>query len=243
MKGCSKKTKTRKNYLGGSGDINLAYTGNDINFLPNPNLAYIGGNVDLGKTIPNQGPSAVGFNFLNLQGNQRGGCGTCGSSAMTGGKNHRKGCKCSLCKAKRVRQSGGNPGTPYPDGLTGAPWTASISGWPGVDGVQGGRNYLALNNYPTDISRQMVSTGANPPFSIGGGKYRNSKKTMRKKQRGGTLSNFFTQDLINLGRQIQFGVGGAYNAISGYSAPVNPMPWKGQIPNTPSLSTMRTSSL
>ena len=68
-----------------------------------------------------------------------------------------------------------------------------------------------------------------------------SKKT--KKRRGGAMSNFFTQDLINLGRQFQFGMGSAYNALSGYGAPTNPMPWKDQLPNTPSLSTMRASSL
>jgi len=50
----------------------------------------------------------------------------------------------------------------------------------------------------------------------------------KKRQRGGTLSNLLSQDLINLGRQFQFGIGSAYNALAGYSAPVNPMPWKDQ---------------
>ena len=40
MKGCSKRT--RKNYLGGSADINLAYTGHNIHTVPNPFLAYTG---------------------------------------------------------------------------------------------------------------------------------------------------------------------------------------------------------
>ena len=264
MKGCSKKTKTCKNYLGGSGDINLAYPATDVKFAPNPFLAYTGkGGALEDKALPNQGPPPGGFNFINYQGNQRGGgcgcglpfmnggCGSCGTSVMnggtcasctlpfmSGGNNHRSGCKCSVCKGK---QSGGNPGIPYPNGLAGSPWTPAISGWPGVDGVQGGRNYLAPNNYHTDISRQMIDVGANPPFTIGGKRGQKSKKT--KKQRGGTMSNFFTQDLINLGRQFQFGMGSAYNALSGYGAPTNPMPWKDQLPNTPSLSTMRASSL
>jgi len=234
MKGCS--TKTRKNHLGGSADVNLAYTGNkNIQAVPNPFLAYTGKggacsseltpalnipvNINaMNKTVPNTGPPSVGYNFLNPIGFQRG-----------GNKTHRLGCKCSSCKTMMM---GGNPGIPYPDGLVGSPWTPSIGGWPGVDGIQGGRNYLADNNYQTDISRQMIATGENPPFSIGG-------KRKTRKQRGGTLSNFLTQDLINLGRQFQFGIGSAYNALSGYSSPVNPMPWKGQLPNTPSLSTMR----
>ena len=263
MKGCSKKTKTCKNYLGGSADVNLAYPATDVKFVPNPFLAYTGkGGALEDKAFPNQGPPPGGFNFLNPQ-DQRGGgcgcglpfmsggCGSCGTSAMiggtcascvnplmSGGVKHRSGCKCSSCKAK---QSGGNPGIPYPNGLAGAPWTPAISGWPGVDGVQGGRNYLAHNNYHTDISRQMIAVGANPPFTIGGKRGKKAKKT--KKQRGGALSNFLTQDLINLGRQFEFGMGSAYNALSGYAAPINPMPWKDQMPNTPSLSTMRSSSL
>ena len=40
MKGCS--TKSRKNYLGGSADINLAYPGNNVPTVPNPFLAYTG---------------------------------------------------------------------------------------------------------------------------------------------------------------------------------------------------------
>ena len=52
MKGCSKKT--RKNYLGlgGSADINLAYTGNKVPTVPNPFLAYTGkGGASIPATI------------------------------------------------------------------------------------------------------------------------------------------------------------------------------------------------
>jgi hypothetical protein len=265
MKGCS--TKTRKNYLGGSADVNLAYPGNNVPTVPNPFLAYTGKGGStcsdnltpslsiptntnaMDKTVPNTGPPSVGYNFINPIGSQRGGCGTCGMTGgsimkggcgtcapgfMVGGARHRLRCKCSSCKMNGGQlMKGGNPGIPYPDGLVGKPWTPAITGWPGVDGIQGDRNYLALNDYKPDISRQMISTGANPPFSIGGGKGRT------RKQRGGTLSNFLGQDLINLGRQFQFGLGGAYNALAGYSSPVNPLPWKDQIQNTSSLSSMR----
>ena len=271
MKGCSKKT--RKNYLGGSSilgaDINLAYPGNNIPTVPNPFLAYTGkggscGNLTpnlnipsntnaMDKTVPNTGPPSDGYNFLNPQGLQRGGCGCgiplmggsskkggcgpCLSGLMVGGKRHRLGCKCSSCKMKGGKlMKGGNPGIPYPDGLVGEAWTPAIGGWPGVNGVQGDRNYLPVNDYKTDISRQMIYTGANPPFSIGG-------KGRTRKQRGGTLSNFLGQDLINLGRQFQFGLGGAYNALAGHSSPINPMPWKDQLPNTSSLNTMKAVSI
>jgi len=275
MKGCSKKT--RKNYLGGDGDINLAYPSNNVQSGSNPFLAYTGKggacnssltpslamplNTNGGdKSLPNTGPIDVGqpgTPFLNPLGAQRGGncgcgmplmsgggkrkkggCGPlCGLGFMVGGKGHRIGCKCSSCKTGGRLQLGGNPGIPYPDGLVGSPWTPSIAGWPGVNGVQGGSNYLAPNNYNTDVQTAMISTGAQPPFSIGG------RKKFTRKQRGGALSNFLGQDLINLGRQFQFGLGSAYNALAGYNSPVNPLPWQGQLPNTPSLSTVRAASL
>ena len=241
MKGCS---KTRKNYLGG--DNNLAYPSNNVPKVPNPFLAYTGkGGANLDSAYPNQGPPSDGFNFLNPLGSQRGGNCGCGVPLMSGGLSmkatvaggkHRYGCKCSICKSKKGKtkrsMSGGNKGIPYPDGLVGKPWTPSITGWPGVDNISGGRNYLANNNYNTDISRQMIATGANRPFSVGGGK---------RKQKGGTLSNFIGQDLINLGRQFQFGLGSAYNAISGYPAPTNPLPWKDQLPRTPDISALKSA--
>ena len=151
---------------------------------------------------------------------RKGGCGPlCAMGFMIGGVKHRSGCKCSKCK-KRVMK-GGNPGIPYPNGLVGKPFTpGDISGWPGVDGVSGDRNFIANNSYNNDISRQMVDVGGNRPFLKGG----------RRKQKGGTLSNFIGQDLINLGRQFQFGMGSAYNALAGYASPVNPLPWKDQFP-------------
>jgi hypothetical protein len=298
MKGRFKKT--RKNYLGGSSilsaDINLAYPGNNVPSVPNPFLAYTGKGGSYGenltpnlnipsninamdKTVPNTGPPSIGYNFINPQGLQGGGCGcgcensvmnggSCSSCSvplmnggscpscsvplmnggskkkggcgplclpglMVGGKRHRLTCKCTSCKMKG---GNGNNGIPYPNGRVGEAWTPAIGSWPGVSGVQGSSNYLPINDYKPDISRHMIDTGANPPFSIGG-------KGRTRKQRGGAFSNFLGQDLINLGRQFQFGLGGAYNALAGHSSPVNPMPWKGQLPNSSSLNTMRAESI
>jgi hypothetical protein len=278
MKGCSKKT--RKNYLGGTPDTPLAYTGKYHPPLHNPFLAYTGKggtcnenlttntNIPLNtnandKTIPNTGPPVgIPTSMTNQAGPQKGGnCGCGGIPILSGGKSkkkiggncgalcgmsytaggsHRIGCKCSTCK---VKQTGGNPGIPYPAGLAGSPWNSDISSWPGVDGIQGNRNYSALNTYPTDVQTEMISPGSNPPFVVGGKKikggnqlnYRLSPiggKRGTRKQNGGTLSNFLTQDLINLGRQFQFGLGSAYNGLAGYASPINPLPWKGQLQNT-----------
>jgi len=256
MVGCSKKT--RKNHLGGSTDTPLAYTGQPSFSFPNPHLAYTGkGGSSCGlttntniptntnatnPTLPNTGPVSAGNNTIfNSALGQRGGscgcggqlmmgggkrktkrggmCPACSLGFMVGGSKHRKGCKCSLCKGMK----GGNAGIPYPDGLVGTPWTPSVSEWPGVGGVPGNNNYYPINTYNNDVSRQMVDVGANPPFL--------NMKAGKRKQKGGTLSNLLGQDLINLGRQFQFGIGSAYNALAGYAAPVNPMPWKDQFPS------------
>lgn len=238
MKGCS---KTRKNYLGGSLDTPLAYTGKHIFSVPNPNLAYTGKGGSIDSAYPNTGPERRYDTIFNNSSQQLGGCGCaapligggrrrkkggscpqCAPGFMVGGTAHRNGCRCSLCK-KQMSMKGGNKGIPYPDGLVGSHWTPSIDGWPGVNGVPGDSNYYPVNTYNNDVSRQMVDLGANRPFlNMKGGK---------QKQRGGTLSNFIGQDLINLGRQFQFGVGSAYNALAGYATPVNPMPWKDQFPS------------
>ena len=157
-----------------------------------------------------------GFNFLNPQ---AGGCGN------------------DMCSIK------GGSSLPYPNGLLGDAWTPSISGWPGIDGISMDRNHLGYNTYDNDVSRQMLDVGANPPYTyLKGGKRRNTykrsknnktqnanknnKKRKRKTQKGG----FLGQDLINVGRQIQYGIGSAYNGIRGFTSPVNPLPWKDQLP-------------
>jgi len=263
MKGCSRTKRLRK-YKGGGGDTNLAYSTQPVKITPNPYLAYTGkGGLSQNingenKTIPSTGPPSDGYGFINSQITNGGGscsscsvgmkggsgcgcgqifkggssCSACSVGMTGGGEKHRNGCKCSLCKMK-----GGN------NAFVGSPWTPSPSSWPGVNGSG---NYYENNSYKVDPETNMIANGANPPFSIGGkrrhviNKNRNRNK---KTQKGGTFSNFLGQDFINLGRQFQYGLGSAYNAISGYAAPTNPMPWKGQLPNTPSLSTIKNLAI
>jgi hypothetical protein len=247
MKGCS---KTRKNYLGGSTNLSLAYTGKPIFSVPNPALAYTGKggsscglsstsnipiNVDAtNPAYPNTGPVSSGVNTIyNNSSPQRGGCG-CSAPLIGGGKEkgtsetHRIDCRCSHCKTHNTMK-GGNKGIPYPDGLVGSPWKPSIDTWPGVNGIPGDSNYYSVNTYDNDVSRQMVDVGANRPFL-------NMKGGKKRKQKGGNLSSFIGQDLINLGRQFQFGVGSAYNALAGHPSPVNPLPWKDQLPTKSSFN-------
>lgn len=162
-----------------------------------------------GDTCPIQQPATTG------------GCGSaCALGFMVGGVRHRKGCKCSDCKSRRGSRRRRMKGGAANGALVGGPWTSNPSTWPGVSGQPGVTNYYADNKYINDISRQMIATGANKPFSVGGKK---------RGQKGGNLSNFLTQDFLNLGRQLSYGLGSTYNAIAGYPAPVNPLPWKDQM--------------
>ena len=241
MRGCNKKTYKKK-YLGGyNPDMNLAYPSNNVPTVPNPHLAVT--NQDLARAYPALAPYSKGFNFLNPQSVIKGGSsqkGGCGCGLQSGGKKGGCGPLCAAPlllvggKKGKLKGGSGNNGIPYPNGLAGAPWTPAASGWPGVDGIDGNRNYLALNEYKVDPQTAMIATGANPPFSVGGGK-------KSRKQKGGALSNFLSQDLINLGRQFQYGVGSVYNGFLGYNTPVNPMPWKGQLQNTGNLASLKAA--
>lgn len=263
MKGCSnrKSKKHGRNHCGG-----LAYTGEKIQLASNPFLAYTGtggaGTLNpqaimptntngLDKTMPNTGPVQVGSTTPTNQGHmQRGGnCGTCMNVPMTGG-----GCDCGklfggsrskkggVCPACLLPLMGGSQkgGTWAPQGLIGKPWTPSPSGWPGVNGS---RNYLDYNLYKADPQTALIDVGPNPPFLTGGKKHRGRKGRKSRKLRGGALSNFLTQDFINLGRQAQFGVGSTYNGINGFPAPVNPLPWKDQLTHGSSISAIKNMLL
>jgi len=231
----------------------LAYTGkggykSENPLFPEPsNLAAVTtSNVNGANPLyPNTGPPLNGFNFLNPLNQQSGGsCGCGGLPFMSGGARstasshkHREACKCSTCKMNtRSMMSGGggcstgNNGIPYPNGLVGAPYVNS-SNLPGANGIPGDANFYSNNTYNNDISRQMVNVGANPPFlgflGLKGGRSKHTKK--HRKQRGGTSSNFISQDLLNLGRQLGHGIGTTFNALNGYPGYANPLPWKDQL--------------
>jgi hypothetical protein len=112
------------------------------------------------------------------------------------------------------------PPSPIPGPFVGKAWTPSVAGWPGVDGVSGNRNYLANNLYNAGDPQTMMKLG---------GSKKNKRKHHRKTNpriKGGGL---FPQDLINLGRDASFNFKSAYNALGGYTAPVNPSPYKDQL--------------
>jgi len=187
----------------------LAYTGACKGGNRNPNLPY-------GQYPPNNNEFPEG---VSQPQDLRGGGNI--NEAVAFGAN-------SAMGGKR-RHMGGNSGK-WPDGLVGSAWGSSVSQWPGVDHISGDRNYLALNDYKYDPQTQGVINGR----ALSGGKTRKHRKYSHKLKGGG----FLPQDLVNLGRQTVFGLGSTYNALAGYPAPVNPMPFKDQLTSTPSLNNL-----
>jgi hypothetical protein len=118
------------------------------------------------------------------------------------------------------------PAAPMPGPFIGQAWTPSISGWPGVDGISNNRNYLADNLYNAGDPQTMMKLG---------GKRMNKRSKSRSKSRGRSRSmnkrggGLIPQDLVNLGRDVSFNFNSAYNTVYGYSAPMDPLPYKDQL--------------
>ena len=107
------------------------------------------------------------------------------------------------------------PASPIPGPFVGQAWAPSVAGWPGVNGIGGDSNYLANNLYKGPDAQTMMQLG---------GKKR--RKKGKKSLRGGGI---MPQDLVNLGRDASFNFKSAYNAINGYAAPTNSLPYKDQL--------------
>jgi hypothetical protein len=223
MKGCS-KIKTQK-HLGGA---NFAYPSNNIHIIQNPHLAYTG---SLKNAYPNPGITNQDFKgWINTQ-IQRGG--NCGCNLQTGGNN-------GLPFGQNLPDM---KGIPYPNGTAGSPLVGGdISTWPGVNNVGGSGNYYKINTYDNGFTTNIKNEGAQKPF-LGGAKRRNTKKSKtNRKTRGGSgfnFSNSIAQDFVNVGRQFSSGLGNTYNTFNGYQQAASPLPWKGQLYNTPSASSLK----
>lgn len=98
---------------------------------------------------------------------------------------------------------------------------------PGMDGIGSNRNYFPSVNVGKDPALQMTmnDAGYKTMNSMIGGK-------RRKNMKGGLMS----QDLVNLGRDFTYNLNTAYNALNGYSAPTDPLPYRGQLTNTATIN-------
>jgi hypothetical protein len=123
---------------------------------------------------------------------------------MKGGKSM----KCGKC------MKGGSfykPAAHVPPPFVGEAWTPSIKGWPGVDGIDNNRNYLSNNLYDKGDPQTMMKLGGS------------------KKVKGGGI---LPQNLVDLGRGLEFNYKSLSNTLSGYDAPVSPLPYQDQFSNS-----------
>lgn len=165
---------------------------------------------------------------------QRGGCGSCLQPQTGGGRSKKlKGGQCLSCM---MRGGDCGCGAKLPDfskmlnlkggssALVGAPWSGSDMGsW-------GKSNHMALNPYKGDPQMTQIQERSNDtvPGAQGGGKRKRKGRTVKlRKLRGG--ASLIPQDLVNVGRNLSFQNGLSYNAMMGYPAPVNPLPYMDQM--------------
>jgi hypothetical protein len=149
-----------------------------------------------------------------------------------------------------MSMSGGGIVNPF----VGDAWAANVGRWPGVQGIAGVTNHFSPYDVTKDPNLQSISerdggifpqpvwTGRGgqhhypiPQATLGGrrdasattGGKRMSKRMSKKMRKTG--GGIIPQDLINGGRNIMYGLGSTYNAMAGYPAPVNPLPYKDQL--------------
>ena len=183
--------------------------------------------------------------------------GQCATCLLTGGKRRSRsrrisrnrnrrggGCGCSAKLIGGGRMAGmsvppamgGGGGIVNP--FVGNAWAANAGRWPGVQGIAGVTNHFSPYDVTKDPNLQSISErdgGIFPqPVWTGGRRHHipasatTGGKRMSKRMRK-TGGGIIPQDLINGGRNIMYGLGSTYNAMAGYPAPVNPLPYKDQL--------------
>jgi len=153
-------------------------------------------------------------------GSMKGGCG-CGVSGLMGGK----------------KMKGGMVSSPS-SGPVGYSWDGgNVDTWPGVSGSDGATTQGATMSNHFSVSPNGIVVGGIEPAestvdsriqspNMNGGKRRKTQKKRGKKMKGG-----FFQEIVNLGRGIQYGVNGGYYDLVGKNQPLsqNPYPTQDQV--------------
>jgi len=136
---------------------------------------------------------------------------------------------------------------PVPAPFVGKPWGPLVSQWPGVDGVDSGRNFFTNNLYKVDPQTMMKL--------YDGGKGKGSKSRSRKSRCNGICGpkcncakypakecncspkckcgcqkralkgGSILPDFVGLGRDLMYNFQSTYNSLNGYQQPMNPKPY------------------
>jgi len=164
------------------------------------------------------------------------------NSSLKGGNNMQQ----IRCNNGNCNQSGGYSPT---FSLIGSPWGGSVSQWPGVDGVSGGRNYFTTTNYSDDPQTFRVNderfiggsrkTKKNRMNRMNGKKRINGKKVMKGGSVGTIATEILPESVVNLARGISHTVGGVYGNLMGSGPSVNPAPFLNQLPNTQNYNALQ----
>lgn len=114
-----------------------------------------------------------------------------------------RGGSCATCPL-----TGGSGSAPF----VGAPWSVDQTSL---------SNYYAPNLYAgRDMQTEM---------QLNGGKRGKRGKRIRRRIRGGGISDYFPSDIANLGRDLMYNSSSAYSSLTGADQPVNPNATQGHL--------------
>ena len=97
-----------------------------------------------------------------------------------------------------------------------------------VGGYRYGSKTSSSSSPSSSLSSSPSSSSSSSSSSLSSTLTDSGYKSKSKFLRGGGL---VPQDLVNLGSNFTFNLKSAYNALNGYNAPVDPLPYKGQLTN------------
>ena len=132
-------------------------------------------------------------------------------------------------------------GAKYPSGTVGSPWGSYYSNWPGVNGIQGDKNFYMLNSYNNQPDYSpSIQERTTPAMSTGGSrKYRKVKKSNKNRKTNTFRKHSYSRKYVGLNKRNKVGglfelgilsdIKNSINAINGSPQAVSPLPFNDQL--------------
>lgn len=145
-------------------------------------------------------------------------------------------------------------GAKYPSGTVGSTWGSYYSNWPGVNGIQGDKNFYMLNPYNNqpDYSPSIQET-TTPAMSTGGSrKYRKVKKSNKNRKTNTFRKHSYSRKYVGLNKRNKVGglfelgiltdIKNTFNALNGNPQLVSPLPFNDQLNQSNNCNITNTGS-
>jgi len=142
-------------------------------------------------------------------------------------------------------------GAKYPSGTVGSPWGPSYSNWPGVNGIQGDKNFYMLNPYNNQPDYSpSIQDRTTPAMSTGGS--RKYKKSKKNKKMNTFRKHLHSCKYIGMNKRNKVGglpalgimtdIKNTFNALRGNTQIVSPLPFNNQLNQSNNCSISKSGS-